>query len=84
MGDYHPSCNGFCPKGFAGVIHACVRHQPAKRPTAADVVTSLNGVISDLNAAGPPQVLAPLPSRHSAYGHHDTMPRYPSNGSDYR
>jgi hypothetical protein len=62
MGDYHPSCNGFCPDGFANIVHNCVRRDPALRPTAADIVTELNGVIASLGqqatAALPPTATA--------------------------
>jgi hypothetical protein len=79
MGDYHPSCNGYCPKGFANIIHACVRRDPANRPTAADVVTGLNEVIASLGQTGSARQPVPMPSGLSAYGHRDSM-----NGSDHR
>ena len=81
MGDYHPSCNGFCPEGFANIVHACVRRDPKSRPTAADIVTGLNGVIASLGQSQAAQAAAPpLPQRSSAYGQRDASYRRGTNG----
>lgn len=85
MGDYHPSCNGFCPEGFANIVHACVRRDPASRPTAADIVTGLNGVIASLGQAQAAQAAAPpLPTRMSMYGQRDDSVRGGSQGGRAR
>ena len=58
MGDYHPSCNSYCPEKFAAIVHQCVRRDPNSRPTAADIVTALNGVISELSRTSNAQAQA--------------------------
>lgn len=67
MGDYHPSCNGFCPDGFANIVHNCVRREPALRPTAADIVTELNGVIASLGQEAAAAPTAAATHQHAAY-----------------
>lgn len=38
---YRPSCTDACPPPFADLVHDCIRSDPLKRPTAADVCRRL-------------------------------------------
>ena len=59
MGDYHPSCNSYCPERFASIVHQCVRRDPSSRPTAADIVTALNECIAAHSNGAPAPTGAP-------------------------
>lgn len=62
MDYYRPSCSDSCPVEFAQVVHDCIKSNPAKRPSAANVCERLNAALATLYPApssGPPAVPPP-------------------------
>lgn len=48
MDYYRPSCSDSCPVEFASVVHDCIKSNPVKRPSAADVCNRLNAALATL------------------------------------
>lgn len=84
MDAYRPSCSNTCPSEFAMIVHDCIKSNPEKRPSAAEVCSRLNHALSTLCPLNSNRVSAPVPPPNREGSVHGSTNGAARIGSDHQ